>query len=435
MIIGSELCLPMTLGTEREFIYYLFYFFILVLWFRIILILFVIEYILDSAIVSFVVFLNFILLACNGWLGLSEGEAYVRTDPAKKDNTSIAFNRFLYIKPTSYVYVLKTASTFGENSLKKEDKSQSQQAKLLKLSQENKWLRKRLNLAEQSNKKHQKMIGQLQLKVVQQSRYLSLQVPIKNQHTTSLLASSSEDLQDEIEVQPDLFESAVADSSVILLKTNAISGAVEFGFNYEHTNNITKNIYASLILDYNYNEIYSVHNDLKIEVESEDDEVSTEQYRWQLQGDYFLDKQNLLFLRTDLQRSKFSSYDQEDVYTIGYGRTLIETTKNLFKIELGPGYRMAVPNFGEDSVSIDEFIVRTRLNYERVISESLQVIVDTVLELGSENSTYALTFRAQNKVYRELYLNFDINYKYTENVPIETSNKEVSTGIKLMYAF
>lgn len=378
------------------------------------------------------------LLACSGWLYLGEGEPHVSSDTPKKDNTSIAFNRFLYIKPTSYVYVLKAPSTSGEDSLKKEEKSQVQQAKLLKLTQENQWLRKRLNLAEQSNGKYQKTIGQLQIEVEQQSQSLPLQVPMKKKNTAIIVASSSEDLKDAIGVQPDLFdwsENAEIDSSAILLNSNAISGAVEFGFNYEQTNNITKSIDASFILDYKYNDIYSVHNDLKIEVESEDDEVSTEQYRWQLQGDYFLDKQNLLFLRTDLQRSKFSSYNREDVYTIGYGRNIFETEKNLFKIELGPGYRMAVPNFGEDSVSIDEFIVRTRLNYERVISESLQVIVDTVLELGSENSTYALTFRAQNKVYRELYLNFDINYKYTENVPIETSNKEVSTGIKLMYAF
>ena len=116
----------------------------------------------------------------------------------------------------------------------------------------------------------------------------------------------------------------------------------------------------------------------------------TEKYRWQLQSDYNLDPTNLIYARSDINRSQFSSYEQEDIFTVGYGRILYNTNKQKFNIEIGPGYRFAIPNDGEDAVSVDEFIVRTKLNYERVLTDSLQVTTDAVLEAGHENSVYSI---------------------------------------------
>ena len=57
------------------------------------------------------------------------------------------------------------------------------------------------------------------------------------------------------------------------------------------------------------------------------------------------------------------------------------------------------------------------------------------MQVGRDNSTYALEFTAQNKIYRELYLIFNTDYEYTEVVPDGSSNKEVTSGMTLMYAF
>ncbi len=163
--------------------------------------------------------------------------------------------------------------------------------------------------------------------------------------------------------------------------------------------------------------------------------MTTERYRWQLQSDYNLDPNNLLFARSDISRSQFSSYEQEDIFTVGYGRIFLNTEKHKFNIEVGLGYRFAVPNTGKDAVSIDEFIVRARLNYERIVTDTLQVKLDTVLEAGHSNSVYTLSFKAQNRIYQELYLIFDFECKFTENVPVDTVNEEVTTGLSLLYAF
>ncbi|TEW55681.1 DUF481 domain-containing protein [Psychromonas sp. RZ22] len=213
------------------------------------------------------------------------------------------------------------------------------------------------------------------------------------------------------------------------------SGAVEFGFNYDQDNQVTKGLLGRLILDYDEVDKFNVNSDLQFEFESEDKEMTTDKFRWQLQGDYNLNPTNVVFARSDVQRSKFSSYEREDTYSTGYGHIFFDTRTHKFNMEVGPGYKFALPNAGEDAVSVNEFIVRTRLNYERVVSDSLQVALEGVFESGHANSVYSAEFRAQNRIYKQLYLIFDATYKYNQNVPVDTVHQEVSTGFNIMYAF
>lgn len=224
----------------------------------------------------------------------------------------------------------------------------------------------------------------------------------------------------------------VSEDEVIVDK---FTGSIEFGFIYEQDNHVTKAVKGRLILDYDEIDRYNFNSDLDFEFEQEDGEMSTDKYRWQLQADYNLTRSNLVFARSDINRSQFSSYEQEDIFTVGYGHIFFNTERHKFNVEVGPGYRFAIPNAGESAVSADELIVRTRLNYERIVNENLQVTADTVLEIGHENSVYSLNLKAQNRIYQELYLVFDFAYKYTENVPVDTVNTEITSGLSLLYAF
>lgn len=230
-------------------------------------------------------------------------------------------------------------------------------------------------------------------------------------------------------------ESSTEGADPVSKVAERFSGSVEFGFSYEQDNEVEKAVEGRLILDYDEPDKYNINSDLEFEFETEDNISSTEKYRWQLQADYNLDPLNLVFARSDLSRSAFSSYEQEDIFTVGYGRIFFNDEKHKLNMEFGPGYRFAIANLGEDGVSADEFIVRTTLNYERIVTDNLQVKVDTILEAGIENSVYSLNFKAQNRIYQELYLVFDFSYKYTSTVPVDTVNKEVSSGLGLLYAF
>ena len=307
-------------------------------------------------------------------------------------------------------------------------------AQLAQAEQQNKLLAAQINslnsaLAEQNS----------QITMLQKDNLELLQV----QKLQPVAVVSEVDLiKNDIESQPDLLPRKSPKSATEKSEATAdnelpgdFSGSVEFGFSYAQNNKETSSVNGRLILDYDLPDSYTLNSNLKFEMVEEDNEKSAEKYRWQLQADYYLDPLDLVFVRSDMQGSQFASYNREDIYTVGYGRIVFEEIKHKFSIEVGPGYRMAVPNVGTNAVSVDEFIIRTRLNYERIVSESLQLKMDTVFEIGRENSIYAATFKAQNRLYRELYLIFSTEYKYTDNVPAGTLNKEVNSGLNLMYAF
>ncbi|WP_413694069.1 DUF481 domain-containing protein [Pseudoalteromonas sp. KJ10-2] len=279
----------------------------------------------------------------------------------------------------------------------------------------------------------------------------------------SITSSPIDNIKSSIDQQPDLLKTkkdssgkeAISDAEFIdvAVQTNNIktdvvdgnepvneeekrfSGAVEFGFNYDQDIDVTKSADGRLILDYNVTDNYNINNDIQFEFEDEEDEDTDNDWRWQLQGNYSLDLVNSLFLRSDIQRSQSASYEKEDTFTVGHGHVFFNENNHKFNTEFGPGYKVAEPNDGEDEVSYNEFIVRTKLNYERIVTENLQVTLEGTFELGHKNSVYESEFKIQNRIYQELYLIFDINYKYNQNVPDDTENDELSTGFNLQYAF
>ncbi|MDN2664346.1 DUF481 domain-containing protein [Psychromonas sp. 14N.309.X.WAT.B.A12] len=303
------------------------------------------------------------------------------------------------------------------------------------------------HLAE-SLKREQRLNDQLQKQLLQKA---------------SITSSPIDNIKTSIDQQPDLLKTkkmangkdAISDAEYIdvAIQTNKIktdvvdgnepeteeekrfSGAVEFGFNYEQENDVTKSAEGRLILDYNVTDDYNINNDIQFEFEDEEDEDTDNDWRWQLQGNYSLDPVNSLFLRSDIQRSQSASYQKEDTFTVGHGHVFFNENNHKFNTEIGPGYKQAEPNDGEDAVSYNEFIVRTKLNYERIVTENLQVTLEGTFELGHKNSVYESEFKVQNRIYQELYLIFDINYKYNQNVPDDTENDELSTGFNLQYAF
>jgi putative salt-induced outer membrane protein YdiY len=311
------------------------------------------------------------------------------------------------------------------------------------------------------NEKLQRKIAVLEQKVDTQSVYIK-------EHETSLqlarekmrlLTSESEQVKETINKLPDMMRLKVNPAPQALVEKEApveekpdeekeskpesgfflekVSGAVEFGFKYEQDNAKTKHVEGSLTLDYDEPDKFNINSKFDFEFEDEDNEANTEKYRWQLQGDYHLDPYNLLFVRSDIARSEYASYSKEDVYTLGYGRIVFNANKHKLNFEAGPGYRFTSPNLeeDEDGISIDEFIVRTRINYQRIFSENLQFKIDTSFEIGAENSIYETKLKAQNRIYRSLFLVFDLGYKYTELVPEDMANDEMRTGMKLLYAF
>ena len=220
-------------------------------------------------------------------------------------------------------------------------------------------------------------------------------------------------------------------------KPSNFSGSVEFGFSYSENSIQTRDMNGRFVATYEEKEKFKLNSEINFELREEDSSMTASNMRWQLQGDRYFNPRNFMYVSSDLLRSDFTSYDEEDTYTIGYGRVILAQEKNELNIEIGSGYRRALPNVDADAdaESINEAILSIGVYNKHSLSSSVQIGLDSELEFGMENSIYSTSLKLQNKIYRQLFLISESNYKYTKNVPDGTSNKDLSTNLKLKYAF
>ena len=349
--------------------------------------------------------------------------------------------------PPSF-WSMETYIAYNEAELKRQNqlhqrllkKSHHQEDQLKQLIAENNALRDQLRMRE-------KMIQDQKLDLQSvQSQNTQLQVALsesqKKQVAQKALLTKNKEMKVKIDSQPDLIKrpthasDASSDESNNNEETyNPLSGSVQFGYNYEQDNNVNRSLDGRLIVDYEELEKYKIHNDLYFEFEDEDGKTKTSKQRWQLQGDYHLAPEDFVYSRSDMQRSRFASYKREDVYAIGYGRKILHSDKHTLNGEIGPGYKIAQPNEGKDEITINEAIIRAYYFYSFVFSDALQFSAEGTVQYGRKSSTYNSLLKAQNRIYQELYLVFDLDYTYTTTVPEDTNNREVTSGLKLLYAF
>jgi len=235
----------------------------------------------------------------------------------------------------------------------------------------------------------------------------------------------------------DIEDKADEDIYEELPKLSNFSGSVEFGFSYSENTIKTRDINGRFIATYEEKQNFKLNSEINFELREEDNNMTANNMRWQLQGDRYFNSRNFMYVNSDLLRSRFTSYDKEDTFTIGYGRVILAQEKNELNIEIGSGYRRALPNIDTDASaeSVDEAIVSFGVYNKHSLSSTLQIGLDNELELGMENTIYSTSLKLQNKIYRQLFLISESNYKYIKNVPDGTSNNDLSTTLKLKYAF
>ncbi len=215
-----------------------------------------------------------------------------------------------------------------------------------------------------------------------------------------------------------------------------LDGSIEFGFMYDKGNKLTRSINGRLVLKYEKKDHYKGHFEYSAEHSEDDGETTIRKDRLQLQGNYSFNKKHYLFTRADLTSNDFASFKKEQTFSGGYGHKFVDEKKQKFSVEIGPGYRFSQPQpTSEDSENIREAILRGNLKYEQTFAEHLKFYADASNETGEKNSVSTVNIKLENKLFYELFLVLEFEYKNTKNVPIGTVNDEVTSKLNLKYAF
>lgn len=166
--------------------------------------------------------------------------------------------------------------------------------------------------------------------------------------------------------------------------------------------------------------------------QTEDGNVNAEKYYAYYQADYKLDEIQSLFGRVSYEDDRFSGFDYQTNFTLGYSRQLLQRDNMSLNGSVGAGLRHSKL---DDGSTKDEAVTRLALDYDWQISESAEFTQGLSAEIG-ENSTITRSETAlQSSIIGNLAMKLAFNVKHQTEVPVGTKKTDTETSVTLVYHF
>jgi putative salt-induced outer membrane protein len=160
--------------------------------------------------------------------------------------------------------------------------------------------------------------------------------------------------------------------------------------------------------------------------------TTTEAYAAGYKAQRAFSETSYLFFAADWRQDEFSGYDQQISETVGYGRRLIDTGRQILALEGGAGAKQSELITGEE---LDEAIVRGALDYLLTISESSEFSQRLLIEQGDDNRYTESRSALRARLVGNIALVFSFVIKSNSDVPVGINDTDRFTSLSLEYAF
>jgi putative salt-induced outer membrane protein len=214
--------------------------------------------------------------------------------------------------------------------------------------------------------------------------------------------------------------------------TDPLTGAAALGYLATSGNTDSTNTNASFKVIWDRGGDW-VHNWAALAISSRTEGVTTaEAYAAAYKAQRDFGEHDYLFAAGDWRQDAFSGYDKQVTETVGYGRRVIDSTRQVLAFEGGIGAKQSDLT---DGTSTDEGIVRGGLDYVVHISESSQFNQKLLVELGDDNRYTESTSALKAKLVGDLALVLSVVIKSNSDVPVGIEKTDRFTAISLEYGF
>lgn len=164
----------------------------------------------------------------------------------------------------------------------------------------------------------------------------------------------------------------------------------------------------------------------------QEEQTTAEAYLAAWKSKYSFTENNYLFGRVRWQKDKFSGYDQQMSETVGYGRRILHSDRQLLNGEAGIGLRQSDLR---DGTSENEMILRGSLDYTLQLSENAEFTQDFLVESGSDNTFMESVTAVTASLVGELALKASYTIRRNTSVPVGSEKTDTFTAISLEYEF
>lgn len=166
---------------------------------------------------------------------------------------------------------------------------------------------------------------------------------------------------------------------------------------------------------------------------SEDTGTTTaERYGFEWQSDYKLSDVSWVLGSFRYESDEFSSYDNQQILTVGYGRQLLDNAKHQLVGEIGIGYRDAELQTG---LTESGAIVRGLLDYSLAVTDNSEFTNRFLVESGSDNTFIKNLAGISVSMNDRFALKFGFEYRHNSDVAPGTDDTDTITSANLVYNF
>ena len=166
---------------------------------------------------------------------------------------------------------------------------------------------------------------------------------------------------------------------------------------------------------------------------STDDVSTADRKRLSAQSNYKFRPRDYFYGNFTYEDDKFSGFEYQAKFSLGYGRKIIDTDRHKLDGEIGPGYR----NFKVDGApeSEDEALLRLAGFYKWKISDYSDFSQDLIGDFGEDQDEWRSVTGLRTSINKSLSLRLTYTVRYLDVVPVGNDNYDRETAITLDYTF
>lgn len=163
--------------------------------------------------------------------------------------------------------------------------------------------------------------------------------------------------------------------------------------------------------------------------------------KWLLSGqsDYKFTDFDYFYALLSYEDDRFSGFQYQAKFSIGYGRRVIHTDNHELKLEVGPGYRTykldqpAPPAPAEGRR--DETQLRANAGYVWKVSETSKFTEDLTYELGEDQDEWKSVTALTANINSTLAMKISHTVKNIDKAPVGSENYDRETAVTLVFNF
>lgn len=170
-----------------------------------------------------------------------------------------------------------------------------------------------------------------------------------------------------------------------------------------------------------------------------EDERTAERYFGSYKLDRKLDEANYIFNVLTAEKDRFTGYDYEASYALGYGRRMFDNDLHRLDIEAGPGYRWRQIEPGlvapGESRKEEDAILRLGLRYRLALSETAEFNEELTTEIGEDSTVTRATTSLTTRVTGSLSLRLSHVLRHTTDPAPDAKKSDQEILVGIVYGF